>query len=266
MRAITTLRFAGVKTSGIGSRAATRGYFDTMLVFVGCRRVEPVVNSGPLRVARVEFVVGEFTRVGRRHASAAKRFNTRSRPLPTLFEPEARQKLAGGVSHRILDINTTRPGRGAGTSSAMPSTHLSLHYHIIFSTKDRVPSIAAAWRERLHAYLGGVVRNDEGVPEAVGGVADHVHLLVGLRATACLADVVRDVKAVSSRWVHEEIGEHGFAWQEGYGAFTVGASQVPQVRDYIAGQEEHHRKQTFQDEYVQLLKRSGVDYDERYLW
>ncbi len=98
----------------------------------------------------------------------------------------------------------------------MPSTHLSLHYHVIFSTKDRAPVIAVAWRERLHAYLGGVVRNVEGVPEAIGGVADHVHLLIGLRATAGLADVVRDVKAVSSRWVHGEVGERAFAWQEGY--------------------------------------------------
>jgi len=106
----------------------------------------------------------------------------------------------------------------------MPSTHLSLHYHVVFSTKDRTLCIATAWRERLHAYLGGVVRNVNGVPEAIGGIADHVHLLIGLRATACLADVVRDVKAVSSRWVHEEIGERTFAWQEGYGAFTVSAS------------------------------------------
>ena len=148
----------------------------------------------------------------------------------------------------------------------MPSTHLSLHYHIVFSTKDRTPVIAAAWRERLHAYLGGVVRNVEGVPEAIGGIADHVHLLIGLRATACLADVVRDVKAVSSRWVHEEIGDRTFAWQEGYGAFSVSASQRGMVREYIARQEEHHRKRTFQEEYLELLKRSGVEYDERYLW
>jgi putative transposase len=118
----------------------------------------------------------------------------------------------------------------------MPSTHLSLHYHIVFSTKGRAPVIAAEWRERLHAYLGGVVRNIEGVPEAIGGVCDHLHLLIGLRATACLADVVRDVKAVSSRWVHEEIGERAFAWQEGYGAFTVSASQRESVREYIARQ------------------------------
>jgi REP element-mobilizing transposase RayT len=109
---------------------------------------------------------------------------------------------------------------------AMPSTHVSLHYHVVFSTKDRVPGVAAA----------------------------------------CLEDVVRYVKAVSSRWVHEEIGEHSFAWQEGYGAFTVSASQRGTVCEYIARQEEHHRKRTFQEEYRELLMRSGVDHDERFLW
>ena len=148
----------------------------------------------------------------------------------------------------------------------MPSTHLSLHYHLVFSTKNRLPDIAESWRGRLHACLGGVVRNVEGIPEAIGGVADHVHLLIGLRATACLADVVRDVKAVSSRWVHEETGDPGFSWQEGYGAFTVSASQRDVVREYIARQEEHHRKRTFQEEYLELLKRSGVEFDDRYLW
>jgi REP element-mobilizing transposase RayT len=177
----------------------------------------------------------------------------------------AASKLAGGVSHRIAGKKHA-PRQGRRNLAAMPSTHLSLHYHIVFSTKDRVPIIANEWRERLHAYLGGVVRNVEGVPEAIGGVGDHVHLLIGLRATACLADVVRDVKAVSSRWVHEEIGDRAFAWQEGYGAFTVSASQREPVREYIARQEEHHQKRTFQEEYLELLKRSGVEYDERYLW
>ena len=159
-----------------------------------------------------------------------------------------------------------RPGGGAGSPQAMPSTHLSLHYHVVFSTKDRAPIIVPAWRERLHAYIGGVVRNVEGVPEAIGGVADHVHLLIGLRATGRLADVVRDLKAVSSRWVHDEIGERAFAWQEGYGAFSVSASQREAVREYIARQEEHHRKRTFQEEYIEMLQRSGVEFDDRYLW
>jgi len=158
------------------------------------------------------------------------------------------------------------PRQGRRNLAAMPSTHLALHYHIVFSTKGRAPSIATDWRPRLHAYLGGVVRNVGGVPEAVGGVEDHVHLLVGLKATACLADVVRDVKAVSSRWVHEEIHERTFSWQEGYGAFTVSPSQRATVVRYIAGQEEHHRKLSFQEEYLTLLKRCGVEYDERFLW
>jgi hypothetical protein len=121
------------------------------------------------------------------------------------------------------------------------------------------------WRERLHAYLGGAVKTLGGIPEVVGGVADHVHLLVGLRATHCLADVLRDIKRVSSLWVHETIGDRSFAWQEGYGAFTVSASQSPVVRRYIERQEEHHRTRTFREEYVELLRRSGVEFDERFV-
>ena len=148
----------------------------------------------------------------------------------------------------------------------MPSTHLSLHYHLIFGTKNRQPLIADSWRERLHAYLGGAVRAIDGVPEAVGGTADHVHLLVGLRAAQRLADVLREIKHASSQWVHENVGANDFAWQEGYGAFTVSASKIEAVKKYIAQQEEHHRKSSFAEEYVTFLRESGVDYDERYLW
>jgi len=148
----------------------------------------------------------------------------------------------------------------------MPSTHLSLHYHLIFSTKDRVAHIHGDWRDRLHDYLGGIVRDLGGVPEAVGGVEDHVHLLVGLRATHCLADVLQEVKGSSSKWVHQELKKPLFSWQEGYGAFTVSASQRQAVKDYIARQEEHHRRKSFQEEYLEFLKLSGVEYDERYLW
>lgn len=148
----------------------------------------------------------------------------------------------------------------------MPSTHLSLHYHLIFSTKDRVAYLHEDWRGRLHAYLGGIVKDLGGVPETVGGVADHVHLLVGLRATHRLADVLREVKSASSKWVHQEMKKPLFAWQDGYGAFTVSASRIEAVKNYIARQEEHHRKKTFQEEYLEFLKEYGVEYDERYLW
>jgi putative transposase len=147
----------------------------------------------------------------------------------------------------------------------MSSTHLSLHYHLVFGTKNHQPLITPAWRDRLHAYLGGVIRTLDGVPEAVGGVSDHVHLLVGLKATHTLADVLRETKSVSSAWVHEEVGISSFAWQEGYGAFTVSTSQLERVRAYIQEQEDHHRTGTFREEYSALLQRSGVEFDERYL-
>jgi putative transposase len=148
----------------------------------------------------------------------------------------------------------------------MPSTHLSLHYHIVFSTKDRHPFIVDEWRNRLHEYLGGLVRAADAFPEAIGGTADHAHLLVGLRATHSLASFVQDIKQTSSRWIHETVGVRNFAWQPGYGAFTVSVSNSDAVKEYIANQAEHHRKKTFQEEYVVFLKKHGVEYDERHLW
>jgi len=147
----------------------------------------------------------------------------------------------------------------------MSSTHLSIHYHLIFGTKDHDPLIAPAWRSRLHAYMGGILSSLDTTPEIVGGVEDHVHILAGLRATHRLADVLREIKSASSRWVHEEIRLPAFAWQEGYGAFTVSASQCEMVRCYIAGQEEHHRTRTFREEYLEFLQKSGVIFDPRYL-
>jgi putative transposase len=147
----------------------------------------------------------------------------------------------------------------------MSSTHLSLHYHIIFGAKNHEPMIQPKWRGKLHAYLGGMVRTMNGIPESIGGVSDHVHLLIGLRATHCLADVLRELKSVSSGWIHDEIGARNFAWQEGYGAFTVSASQREIVRRYIEQQAEHHRTRTFREEYLELLRRHGVEFDERYV-
>lgn len=148
----------------------------------------------------------------------------------------------------------------------MPSTHLSLHVHVVFSTKNRYPFITDEWRERLHAFLGGAIRTAGCIPECIGGTADHVHLLIGIRATHGLADIVRDIKHASSKWAHESIGSKKFAWQDGYGAFTVGASQLEATKEYIRNQAEHHRKRTFEDEYVDFLKSERVDYEPKYLW
>ena len=148
----------------------------------------------------------------------------------------------------------------------MPSTHLSLHFHLVFSTKDRHPFITDAWRLRLHEYLGGLIRKADAIPEAIGGTADHVHLLVGLRATHSLATFVQDIKQSSSRWIHENIGIKNFSWQPGYGAFTVSVSNCESVKEYIASQIEHHRTKSFQEEYVTFLKKHEVPYEEKYLW
>ena len=147
----------------------------------------------------------------------------------------------------------------------MPSTYLSLYSHLVFSTKGREPSVASAWRAKLHGYLRGIIKGLGGQCEIIGGTDDHVHLLVRLNATHRLADFMRELKKASSAWVHEDIAEKGFAWQEGYAAFTVSASAADEVRRYIENQEEHHRARSFREELVIMLQRSGVKFDERYL-
>jgi putative transposase len=148
---------------------------------------------------------------------------------------------------------------------AMASTHTSLHYHLVFSTKNRMAWLTDPIRERLHAFLGGCLRTHGGVALEIGGVDDHVHALAGLKPTHRLSDVLRDIKQASSAWLHE-LGLRDFAWQEGYGAFTVSPSAIQRVRSYIQNQEIHHEKQSFADEYRALLEKHGISFDERYLW
>src|SRR5258708_4653540 len=149
----------------------------------------------------------------------------------------------------------------------MPQSLAALYCHIIFSTKNRVPDIDPNWQDRLYSYIGGTLRSDKCVLMAAGGVADHVHLLVSLSRTVCVADVVRDIKANSSRWIHENFPDHKtFAWQTGYGAFSVSHSHLDQVRTYLAKQAEHHRSKTFQEEFRAFLAKYEIEYDERYAW
>ena len=147
----------------------------------------------------------------------------------------------------------------------MSSTYLSLYYHVVFSTREREPWNTATWRAGLHRYLAGVVVGLGGECEIAGGTEDHVHVLVRLNANHRLADFMREMKKASSNWMRNDAGVAGFAWQEGYAAFTVSVSAVDEVRQYIENQEEHHRKRNFREELVIMLKRAGVKYDERYL-
>jgi putative transposase len=118
-------------------------------------------------------------------------------------------------------------------------THTILYYHVVFSTQLRRPTIKNEWIDRLHAFLGGIVRG-QGGSAIVGGVEDHVHLLIGLKPSHRLSDIMREVKHESSRWVHETMLEPGFAWQKGYSAFTVSPLACEKVKQYIANQREHH--------------------------
>ena len=146
----------------------------------------------------------------------------------------------------------------------MAATFLSLHYHVVFSTKERRPFIRPEWRSRFHDYLGGTVSGLGGISQQVGGVADHIHLLIGLKATHCLADFMRDLKKASSLWARANF-DLEFAWQDGYAAFTVSSSARERVREYIQKQDEHHAQRDFASELKCLLEKHGVAYDLRYL-
>lgn len=149
----------------------------------------------------------------------------------------------------------------------MPGTHTKLLYHFVFSTKRREPLITADIQPRLHEYMGGIVRSMNGVAIRIGGMPDHVHMLVRWRTDETLATLMRTVKARSSAWMHQTSPAlKAFAWQAGYGAFTVSPSQADAVEAYIAGQAEHHRVRTFEEEFVEFLRAHGIDYDERYIW
>jgi REP element-mobilizing transposase RayT len=149
----------------------------------------------------------------------------------------------------------------------MPHSYVNLIYHIVFSTKDRRPLITGDYRIRLYEYIGGAIRGQGGIALALGGVEDHVHVLAKMRQDKALSDVIRDLKANASGWLHDVFPAlKDFAWQSGYGAFTVSASQVERVRQYINTQEEHHRKRSFRDEFIALLKANEIEFDEKYLW
>ncbi|HVF47365.1 MAG TPA: transposase [Pyrinomonadaceae bacterium] len=147
----------------------------------------------------------------------------------------------------------------------MPSTHITSTFHIVFFTKERRQLIIADWRPRLHAYMGGIVKGLDTVPLAIGGVADHAHVLAGLKSKHRLDYFVRDLKADSSAWVHKEFTRL-FEWQKGYGAFSVCGTHIANVRSYVESQETHHQSETFQQEYVGLLEKNGVEYAPEYLW
>ena len=149
----------------------------------------------------------------------------------------------------------------------MANTYSCLYYHIVFSTKSRMRWINAAMEERLWPYLGGIARKHKLTALQVGGIADHIHMLLLAPPTLSPSQIAQCIKGESSKWIHGEF-QHclRFAWQDGYGAFTVSQSQIGPIIRYIKNQSEHHRRLSFQEEYLSLLHKHGIKYDERYLW
>ena len=149
----------------------------------------------------------------------------------------------------------------------MPKSYTNLIYHLVFSTKNRMPLITPERQTRLYEYIGGTIRGLGGISLGVNGMEDHTHVLTKLRPDKSLSYVLRDLKANSSGWMHDVFPDaRDFSWQNGYGAFTVSASQIANVKDYIANQEAHHKKRTFEDEFISLLRKNDVEFDRKYLW
>ena len=146
-------------------------------------------------------------------------------------------------------------------------TYANLLVHVVFSTKDRMPMICDEFRGRLHEYLSGIAREEFGRALKIGGMPDHLHALIVLKTDVSMAEAVRKWKSLSSGWVHETFpGNDAFAWQAGYGAFSVSESSRDEVIAYIEKQAEHHKTMTFQEEFVAFLKRHNVPYDPAHIW
>jgi REP element-mobilizing transposase RayT len=148
----------------------------------------------------------------------------------------------------------------------MPQSLSLVVIHVIFSTKDRHPYLEEPVRPRLHAYLATVARNAGCEAYRVGGVVDHVHLALRLSRTVTIANLVEELKTSSSKWLKTQSPIGNFAWQRGYGCFSVGPTDLDSLCAYIDGQEEHHRKRTFQEEFLMFLAKYKVEYDEAYVW
>ncbi len=149
----------------------------------------------------------------------------------------------------------------------MSGSYANLLCHAVFSTKNRIDYVRSEFQADLYRYISGIIQSEEGTAIQIGGTANHVHLFLKLRPTQAVSDMLRLVKANSSKWLNETVFTlKKFGWQDGYAAFSVSASQADRVRKYILSQEAHHRVKTFQDELLALFEKHRIEYDERYVW
>jgi len=149
----------------------------------------------------------------------------------------------------------------------MPNTYTQLHIQMIFAVQNRECFIRKSWKTELYKYITGIIQNHQHKVLVINGMPDHIHILVGMRPTQSLSELMQDIKGDSSKWINNNGFVKGkFSWQEGYGAFSYSKSHVNAVIDYIKNQEEHHRKHTFLEEYLDFLNKFEVEYDERFVF
>ncbi|REJ75382.1 MAG: IS200/IS605 family transposase [Acidobacteria bacterium] len=149
----------------------------------------------------------------------------------------------------------------------MPNTYSQIYIHVVFAVKGRRNLVDKSWREELYKYITGTVQNKRNKMISIGGIEDHIHMLIGLNPSQVLSDLVRDVKVSSTLFINKNrFVMRGFQWQEGYGAFTISREDIPAVAHYIENQERHHKRQSFEDEYKDILDENGIEYEERFLF
>ena len=149
----------------------------------------------------------------------------------------------------------------------MPNTYTQIHIQFVFAVKYRDGIIDSSWKNELYKYITGIVQGNNHKLISINGMSDHIHILIGLRPTQSISDLMQDIKGNSSKWVNEkQFVKRKFEWQEGYGAFSYSKSHIKSVIEYIENQELHHQKKTFIDEYLDFLQKFEVDYDEKYIF
>ena len=149
----------------------------------------------------------------------------------------------------------------------MANTYINILVHAVFTTKNREPWLSSSLRERLYPYICGIARENSLKVLCIGGTDNHVHILLSLNSTTSIAKATQLIKGGSSKWIHDTFPEQKlFSWQEGYGAFSIGISNVDETRQYIENQEKHHSKESFCDEYLKFLRKNNINFDEKYLW
>ena len=149
----------------------------------------------------------------------------------------------------------------------MANTYINILIHTVFSTKNRESWLSSSLRERLYPYMCGIARENGLKVLCIGGTDNHIHILLSLDSTTSIAKAMQLIKGGSSKWIHETFPElRLFSWQEGYGAFSIGISNVDETKKYIENQEKHHSKESFRDEYLKFLTKNNIDFDEKYLW